>query len=1229
MPADTPASPPSAAKRRRRLAIRAGIGAGIALLLFVLVVFVLPTPLARYVIEAQLENLGIQHDGIDTVDIDLWNSHVRAGPVQFHAGNAERGQIGDTGFDYSFGAFFKGRAFVQTFYLSGVDLHIARLEDGAIEINGINLREIAGRQDAAAAEPASETDDDGGSEDGGFQFGVERFEFTDSQLVFEDVGGGTAVIDLDRLTLNKLLTWTPEAPTTFALEGRLNEMQLSLDGTVTPLDDPLLLTFHSRISGITLDRVARFVGPTGLARQSGTLDTDVNYAYSIHRDGRIEGTVDGSYNFTDFEIATPEGETAALGKALLKVDLRQSLQSDGSASAIGQLTLDAAPLSVATARGDAVEIGGIKLAFADLDFRKDAEPRRRLWEPEASATTTDKLAQGVPTIVELMVGWVRDLGREALDHHLTINGLPSLTLEDGMIRVAARDGVPGQELRFDDLSVNLGTVASQAFDGGWSATGGLESAISALRLITEGGKAEASLSALQVNADAVDLRATAEETRFAFDLKLLLDQLAAHDDQGGTLDLGALSLASQGVTIKETVDREEATGPLTLSLRDLSATLPGADGAMTLRGEAIDLDFSPFSLVGKGGESANVDGSVTASGLSLGREGDSPLALALTSAQSDLQGLRAAPLGPLAEITGGLTTTLSGISVEVGLGNAGPANGGQNKLSLTLETLSDDVTGLRASGFDGGDISLSLASHSRLSGLSASLPLADGGTAEATIASLDAPFSELGLSGQIARGKGALEITGISAQSGGDTPQSLDLASLSVSGIAGDSESGAEAERIALGKLVAKLALPRAMEPAPGTTETQTADTGGGTAGEDTAAGNSLADALPPGKRFRIGAFTLAAGSTIEVTDSNVEPPLQASIVVEDLKAGPLDTAAPEAHTDIALALSVNEGSKAQLHGWAAPLKAKPDFDLASQVDGLLLTLLSPYAAKATGVNIESGELFAEVKATAAEGDLGGGVDLHINDLFVTPLSEEDAEKIKAGIGLPVGFAVSILKNDEGVIAFDLPLGGTVAAPEVDYSEAIDKAISGAMASVFPTNWFGPDGNTFEMQPAPFAPGTAELTEDGRTVTDQMGTLFANKPGISIRACGRAGRADLVALRGGPADLPSDPVDQSSDVVTPAGAAPAGTTPKGADPNAEVTAALTPPDKGIAPAPEKQIAAPSDAEVQALLTLATERGAAVRKYLEAKYSIDPDQIPECRNAYSIEDGKPPRAEFQF
>jgi hypothetical protein len=432
-----------------------------------------------------------------------------------------------------------------------------------------------------------------------------------------------------------------------------------------------------------------------------------------------------------------------------------------------------------------------------------------------------------------------------------------------------------------------------------------------------------------------------------------------------------------------------------------------------------------------------------------------------------------------------------------------------------------------------------------------------------------------------------------------------------------------------LGQLQAKLALPL-----PGMGGESTAAAAAPVEGESPSpetqapAETAPESAAPPhfDRQYKLGEFTLAPGSTIQITDRGVEPPLQASILVEELQAGPIDTAAPETRSNLALALSVNESSKARLTGWAAPLKAKPDFELASEVAGVPLPLLSSYVAKAAGVNVESGQLFAGIEAKAAAGDLGGGIDLKINDLFVTPLDEEQAEKLQADIGLPVGFAVSILKDSEGVIAFGLPLGGTVQEPEVDYSEAIDKAVSGAMASVFPTNWFGPDGNTFEMQPAPFMPGTASLSPDGMAVADQMGEIFASKPGISIRACGRAGRADLVALRG-------DPLETPSDTVMPAGG-PAVETAAEADGGAdagtvdEAVAALQPPDKGIAPA-EAEVPAPSDQEVEALLSLATERGAAVRKYLEAKYGIDPGQIPECRTAYSIKDGKPPRAEFQF
>ncbi len=184
-------------------------------------------------------------------------------------------------------------------------------------------------------------------------------------------------IDLERLTLEGLRSWAPDEPTAFTLEGWVNEMQLSLDGTLLSLHEPLRVTLNSRINDITIDRIARFVGPTGLEREGGSVDSEVHYDFTIHGDGRVEGTVDGVYNFADFEIATAAGETATLGKAVLQVDLEQERLADGSFAAAGRLRLEAAPVSFSDAAGDSMEVASLELIFGDLDpSERDSSPRR-------------------------------------------------------------------------------------------------------------------------------------------------------------------------------------------------------------------------------------------------------------------------------------------------------------------------------------------------------------------------------------------------------------------------------------------------------------------------------------------------------------------------------------------------------------------------------------------------------------------------------------------------------------------------------------------------------------------------------------------------------------------------------------------------------------------------------------------------------------------------------------
>jgi hypothetical protein len=1184
---ETETAPPEKGKRRRLL-IRGGIAAGLLVLLFVLIVFVLPTPLARYVIDSQLEQLGIEHDGIQTVDIDLWNSRVRAGPVLFSSGEAEPGQIGETGFDYSFRAIFKGRAFIQTFYLRGVDLFVERLENGSIEINGINLTELAAkREEEGAAEPPEEEE-----EGEGFAFGVDSFEFTDSKLAFQDLTGGSLVIEVERLTLDRLIGWTPEEPTGFALEGRLNEIGLSLDGTIVPLTDPLRLTLDTRLTGVTLERVSRFIGPTGLAREEGTLDTDVSYDFKIHKDGRVDGKVEGRYQFSDFLIATESGEEIALGSALLEVALEQALDPDGSVAAKGQLSLNGSPLTFSSAQGDSARIGSLELTFKDLDFIKGAEQRQMLFDLPGTVSGGETARSSAPSIIELLIGWAREIGLNTLRHNLEINGEPRLVLKEAELRSSA-----GEVVTLEELDLGLGVVATRALGSEVGLSAGLALTLRGLGLAGSGPTA--SLSDFSATSESIELKATRETTSLALDLALGLEGLSAADGQGLQVGLQALTFGSESFTGSQGGERGEASGPVSLSLRGLDAALPAAESdPLALRGETLDLTLAPLTLTDEQGLSAaTLDGVLEIGSVSLSRGGPQPLEVTLGSLRSDLGGLRASPLSADASVSGAIATGLSSLSGSLG--------GGEEAISFSLESLSNRIESLSASGFAAGEPEVSLSKETDLTGLAAGLPLGGGQRLDATLASATASLSSLRVSGQELTAEGALSLGALAAAAPGESEQALEIAGIDLAGLSASSAGAFAAESLCIGDLTASLTLPLPGQGAAGNAE----------AGETSGSGGASAPSTPTDTQtptqqaFRLGQLTLAPGSRIEITDKGAEPPLKASLVIEQLEVGPLDSGAPETRSDLALSASVNETTKATLTGWAKPFKADPDFDLQSRVEELVLPLLSPYAAKAVGVDIESGALTANLGASATSGALDGKIDLSIDDLFVVPISEEEAEKLKANVGLPVGFAVSILKDSNGVIELGFPLSGTLEEPVVDYSEAIDKAIAGAMAAVFPVSWFGPDGNSFEMQPATFLPGGTELTEDGKAVADEMGELFSKKPGISIRACGRAARADLVALRGG---APEEPLAAAPE----------------AEASGEETAAPVPTAPPASP-PAAEIADPSEAEVEALLALATERGQAVRQYLESAHGIEPARLPECRTGYSVKDGKAPRAEFQF
>ena len=1152
--------------RSRRILIWVGGVLAVLALLFVLVVFVLPSPTARYVIESQLERLGIQHDGIESIDIDLWNSRVSAGPVQFKSGDAKDGQIGEAGFDFSISAVFEKRAFIQTFFLRGVDLFIKRGEDGLITVNGIDLTQMAMDDEAA---PADATESEQESSIGA---GVENFEFTDSQLVFEDFTGGSLTMDVSRLSLRGFRTWDPDDAGSFELEGTINEIELKLSGETRPMADPLTIELNSNVKGITIDRVAQFIGPTGLERQAGNIDTVVHYDYAIHSDGNVAGTVNGTYTFSDFDIATAEGENLTLQSAQLDVDLEQTFRPDESGTATGTLKLKTSPISLTSANGDTAEIGEIEFSADALSFEKLATRRTDDTDAQPAASAPATPSGPTPTIVDLLIGWAEALARNALKHHLDIDGQPAIVLRDGLLRVAPRDGSPGQELRFESVSANLGTVDSQTVNEGWTITGALDAAVTGLQATSEELGSEATLAEAQFVSQTIDLKSEQANATLSFDLQTTLKGLGAKDGTGLVLALQSLELGTTGMSVVDHEQGGEITGPLTVVLSAIEANVPSQESNMAITGERVSLDLPSLELAGQDAVSASFSGRFELSGVNVTGDDTRPLSFALASLSSDLNDVRVEPVAADGSIEGAVNTQVNDVQFSMGEGN--------DVFGFSAETIDTRVDRLQAQGADTPTVTLSGTTN--FGGIVTTTPFAEGETVETRVGTLAVALSEMAAAGQAISASADVKAEGISSKTSGEAPQSIEMSGLSVQGLKADLETATEIESITIDGLVAAV------------------NDGILNAGDDQGSAN---DAQQP-KPVRIGKISISPGARIEIADRSVDPPMNLTIGLQNLSVGPIDTGAPETRTDIQIEAKINDTATTNVQGWASPLKPTPDFDLTSTIKAFPLPPLSPYAAEAVGIVIDSGDLSAEVKAAATSGALNGQMDLLIDDLYVEPATEEKGQELESSLGVPVGFAVGILKNDEGQIDLGFPISGTLDAPVVDYGEAIDKAVSGAMASVFPTNWFGQDGKSFSIEPATFEAGKTDLTEAGTSVTDEIGQLLRKKSQLRVRVCGKATADDLVVLRGG----------------TPTKRAAA----EEADEDEESAQS-----SADAPSTDEAIAKPSQQEIDALLALATQRGNRVRAYLASTHKIEPHRIPECRTSYSIEDAKPPRVDFRM
>lgn len=393
--ASTSAAPARPAQRwyRRRKLRRILVVTGLILASLGLVFSYAPRYIARHLIASQLDRLGIEHEGIDTLRINPWKLEAWIGPVSFRAGQAQGGRLAEIGVDIRFGQLFTKHVLIGRLLVRGMDLRLTRDEDGHLYLDGVPLEQFFPEgQTAPAEEP-------------GWGAGLDGFEMRESRLVFDD-RGGELVAEIDRLTLDGFRTWSPEQPGKYELEARVNDINIAWSGDATPFADNIRVRAKSRIEGADLPKIARYTGTPGLDRSEGIYDTELDHDLTVFASGRIEGSSTGTIRVLGADYARSNAFALKVDHADLGVDTRFSLSEALDLALDGTVSVELTTAAMQFTNEMQFELSSGELTVTELAAQLGADRSLRLaGKPEVEVNEgkfTGRLKISVNQILQLL-----------------------------------------------------------------------------------------------------------------------------------------------------------------------------------------------------------------------------------------------------------------------------------------------------------------------------------------------------------------------------------------------------------------------------------------------------------------------------------------------------------------------------------------------------------------------------------------------------------------------------------------------------------------------------------------------------------------------------------------------------------------------------------------------------------------------------------------------------------
>ncbi|MCM2311550.1 MAG: DUF748 domain-containing protein, partial [Steroidobacteraceae bacterium] len=274
-------------------------------------------------------------------------------------------------------------------------------------------------------------------------------------------------------------------------------------------------------------------------------------------------------------------------------------------------------------------------------------------------------------------------------------------------------------------------------------------------------------------------------------------------------------------------------------------------------------------------------------------------------------------------------------------------------------------------------------------------------------------------------------------------------------------------------------------------------------AAEKTAAKARKAGTAPPPPQAPVPADTSPIrirevrieGGRMNFSDLYVQPNFSAD--VQQLSGTIVGvSSAYESRAKVDLAGELGEFSPVSIQGELQPFAFDRYTDLGLKFENISLPIFNPYSTPLAGYNIAKGKLTTDLHYTIVERKLDAQHRIRVDQL-----EWGEATATQGEATLPVRFATSLLKDKDGVINLDVPVGGTLDDPSFRIGPIVWQIIKNIIVKAV-TAPFALLGSLFagaeEAQFVDFAPGDAALDD---ATTERLGALarsLVEKPELKL-----------------------------------------------------------------------------------------------------------------------------------